>query len=115
MRGTERGKQMDPVTVAGHVLLTDLHNDLYMVGPYKTGNGTAVQLFLNNGYGISLGTSHYESDTFPLVAPIRKNEDGTEDFTYAWTAHPDFTAVPCSERGGTVERAHEILTHLKGK
>jgi hypothetical protein len=106
---------MDPVTVAGHVMLTDLHNDLYMVGPYRTGTGTAVQLFLNNGYGISLGTSDYAGDTFPLVAPIRKNEDGTEDFTYAWTAHPDFTSVSHSERGGTVERAREILTYLREK
>lgn len=105
---------MEPIKVAGHVMLTDLHNDLHMVGPYKTGTGTAVQLYLKNGYGISLATSSYR-DTLPLVCPIRGNEDGTETFTYAWLAHPDFAEIRDSERGCDVERAYEILKHLKGK
>lgn len=105
---------MEPITVAGHVMLTDLHNDLYMVGPYKTGTGTAVQLYLKNGYGISLTTSEY-GDAFPFVGPIRGSEDGAEDFTFAWLAHPDFTGTQHSERGCDVERAYKILKHLKGK
>ena len=104
---------MEPITVAGHVMLTDLHNDLYMVGPYETGNGTAVQLYLKNGYGISLATSSY-GDTLPIVAPVRRKEDGTEEFTFAWLAHPDFELLD-SERGCDVQRAYDILMHLKGK
>ena len=109
---------MEPMTVAGHVSLTDLNNDLCVVGPYETSKGTAVQVFLENGYGISLATSLYDGDEFPLVAPVRKNEDGTESFTYAWEAHPDFasgTGVPFSERGCDPERAHQILSYLKNK
>lgn len=105
---------MEPAYVAGHVMLTDLHNDVYMEGVYKSGAGTAVQVFLRNGYGISLATSDYGGDTLPLVAPIVKDPTSETGWTHAWDKHPDFSDIMDSQRGCDVERAREILAHLKG-
>ena len=106
---------MEPVQVAGHVSLSVLHNDVYMEGVYKSGSGTAVQVYLRgaNPYGISLVTSDYNGDRLPLVAPIRRDSSEELGFAYEWDRHPDFVDIRDSERGCTVERAVEILTHLR--
>jgi hypothetical protein len=101
---------MEPVTVAGHVMLGELHNELEMVGPHG-GPGGPVQLYLRNGYGIFLRPTWYEGDPLPVVAPIKK-DDSAIGWNYAWDAHPLFFGQ-CSERGCDVDRAREILVHLK--
>lgn len=104
---------MEPVQVAGAVSLSVLHNDVHMEGVYKSGYGTAVQVYLKNGYGISLASSSYGGDTLPIVCPIRRKVDGSGEFDYAWLAHPDFAGIRDSERGCDVDRAVEILTYLR--
>ena len=107
---------MTPEQVAGHVMLTDLHNDLVMVGPFVNGDKSAVQVFLKNGYGISLATSRY-GDEFPIVAPVWEDDTDKFGYRFAWIKHPDFAGMstPDSERDCTPERAYEILAYFKSK
>lgn len=103
---------MKPVDVAGHAMLGPLHNDLYMIGPLQSTSGP-VQLFLRNGYGVSLGRTWYDNDDYPTVAPIKRNPDSAAGFDYAWDAHPAFADVQFSERNCDADRARAILTHMK--
>jgi len=101
---------MKPVDVAGHAMLGELHNDLYMVGPFDGPDGP-VQVYLRNGYGIALGRTWYGNDEYPVVASI-KSDGSMTGWAYAWDAHPAF-AGQSSERNCDPDRAREILAYLK--
>lgn len=106
---------MTPEQVAGHVMLTDLHNDLHVIGPFILGDGerTAVRIYLDNGYGVSLATDIYGEGYFPSVAPIKKITESGEEFRFAFEVHPDFSTTLDSETDCTSDRVHEILSQLK--
>lgn len=112
---------MEPIQVAG-ALMMQYMNGLSMTGPFKYPGraGSAVRVWLPNGYGISLGSGYYTQDSFPEVAPIRaldswdgKSAIGDDQWDYAWGDHPDFRDIMDSERCCYPQRAYEILSRLK--
>lgn len=98
---------MRPDQVAGH-LMTRYRNDVVMVGPHQFGEDSSVQVFLPNGYGISLATGSH-GDDYPIVTTIQAKDGRSNRFDVRLDLHPSF--VP--DRDCTPLRAHKILDHLK--
>jgi hypothetical protein len=102
---------MEPIQVAG-ALMTQYMNGLSMTGPfaYPGREGSAVRVWLPNGYGISLGNGYCAMDEYPEVVAIRARDIDNDLWDYAPHACP---SLPAEERGCTPQRAYEILSHLK--
>lgn len=109
---------MKPGKVAGYVMISALHNDLTMYGPYGRDGSEAVRLFLKNGYGLSLTNGWYETDDYPEAAVIKaesREHMERDDYTYPAVSYSgEMAEIRDGERGCDVNRAIEILTHLKG-